>query len=96
MLELMILLGTSLTAAPAPVTPLAASPDPTARTMPQSEVRTCRAEPITGSRLGAARACHTEAEWEELRRQSIQTVNRIQNNRPWNSNACPNSLKPGC
>ena len=89
MLKRMVLAGASLAAAAAPVAALAEAQAPTARTMPQSERRICRAERITGSRLGAARACHTEAEWAELRRQTIQTVSRIQNSRVWNSNACP-------
>lgn len=42
----------------------------------------CRTLKDTGSRLGGYRACHTAAEWAELRRQTQQTIDRIQNNRP--------------
>jgi hypothetical protein len=56
--------------------------------MPAGDERICRIERTTGTRLGAARACHTAAEWAELRRQTIQTVSRIQNSRAWDSNGC--------
>jgi hypothetical protein len=41
----------------------------------------CRTFKDTGSRLGGYRACHTAAEWAELRRQSVQAVDRLQNSR---------------
>ena len=44
----------------------------------------CRTIADTGSRLGRYRACHTEQEWIELRRQTKQNVDHIQNARPWN------------
>jgi len=44
----------------------------------------CRTIADTGSRLGRYRACHTAQEWTELRRQTKQNVDRIQNARPWN------------
>ena len=44
----------------------------------------CRTLSETGSRLNRARACHTQAEWEELRRQTKANIERIQNNRPTN------------
>jgi hypothetical protein len=50
----------------------------------------CRSMADTGSRLGRSRACHTAQEWTELRRQTKQNVDHIQNARPWNT--CP----PGC
>jgi hypothetical protein len=50
----------------------------------------CRTMADIGSRLGRSRACHTAQEWEELRRQTRQTVDHIQNARPWNT--CP----PNC
>jgi len=50
----------------------------------------CRTIVDTGSRLGRSRACHTAQEWAELRRQTQQTVDHIQNARPWNT--CP----PNC
>ena len=48
----------------------------------------CRSMGDTGSRLGRSRACHTAQEWEELRRQTKQNVDRIQNARPWNCPGC--------
>ena len=41
----------------------------------------CRAVADTGSRLGRSRECHTEQEWAELRRQTQQNIDRIQNAR---------------
>ena len=43
----------------------------------------CRTFGETGSRLGRYRACHTAQEWIELRRQTKQNVDHIQNARPW-------------
>jgi len=48
----------------------------------------CRAMADTGSRLGRSRACHTAQEWAELRRQTKQNVDHIQNARPWNCPGC--------
>lgn len=45
----------------------------------------CRTISETGSRLNKSRACHTQAEWDELRRQTKAKIENIQNNRPWNS-----------
>jgi hypothetical protein len=45
--------------------------------------RVCRTIFDTGSRLNRSRACHTQAEWEELRRQTKQKIENIQNNRPF-------------
>ena len=45
----------------------------------------CRTMADTGSRLGRYRACHTEQEWIELRRQTKQNIDHIQNARPWNA-----------
>jgi hypothetical protein len=42
----------------------------------------CRAVADTGSRLGHSRECHTAQEWAELRRQTQENIDRIQNNRP--------------
>lgn len=59
--------------------------EPPAPSAPNSkgnpERRVCRVYNDTGTRIGAYRACHTEAEWAELRRQTIQNVDRIQNAR---------------
>ena len=48
----------------------------------------CRSYGDIGSRLGRSRACHTAQEWAELRRQMKQTVDHIQNARPWNCPGC--------
>jgi hypothetical protein len=48
----------------------------------------CRTTADIGSRLARSRACHTAAEWAELRRQTRQTVDHIQNARPWNCPGC--------
>jgi len=42
----------------------------------------CRTITETGSRLNRTRACHTQAEWDELRRQTKAKIENIQNNRP--------------
>ena len=47
--------------------------------------RVCKTISETGSRLNRTRACHTQAEWEELRRQTKAKIENIQNNRPWNA-----------
>jgi len=48
----------------------------------------CRTELENGSRLKKSRACHTAAEWAELRRQSQANVDRIQNARMYDSHDC--------
>ena len=45
----------------------------------------CKTIEESGSRLKRVRACHTQAEWDELRRQMKQNIDRIQNSRPWNT-----------
>ena len=47
--------------------------------------RVCKTISETGSRLNRTRACHTQAEWEELRRQTKAKIENIQNNRPFNA-----------
>ena len=49
----------------------------------------CRAMSDVGSRLSRSRACHTAAEWAELRRQMKQNVDHIQNARAWNVGCGP-------
>jgi hypothetical protein len=49
----------------------------------------CRTDSESGSRLKKSRSCHTAAEWAELRRQAKANVDRIQNGRVWDSQACP-------
>jgi hypothetical protein len=46
--------------------------------------KVCRTISETGSRLNKTRACHTQAEWDELRRQTKAKIENIQNNRPFN------------
>jgi len=46
-----------------------------------SNTQVCRAVADTGSRLGRSRECHTAQEWAELRRQTQQNIDRIQNSR---------------
>ncbi len=58
----------------------------------KGEKMICRTDMESGSRLKKSRACHTAAEWAELRRQAKANVDRIQNGRVWDSFACP---KPG-
>jgi len=41
----------------------------------------CRLSNDTGSRLGRVRVCKTNAQWAEMRRQTRETIDRIQNNR---------------
>lgn len=44
----------------------------------------CKMESELGSKLRRTRACHTQAEWEELRRQTRANVEHIENARPCN------------
>ena len=44
----------------------------------------CRTLEGSGSRLERQRACHTAAEWTELRRQTRASIDRIQNSRASN------------
>ena len=43
----------------------------------------CRTINDTGDKLRKTRACHTDAEWRELRRQSREAVEHIQNSRTY-------------
>ena len=45
----------------------------------------CRTSTDTGSRLGRSRSCHTAQEWAELRRQTVQNVDRIQTRQAMNA-----------
>lgn len=45
----------------------------------------CRTFRANGSRLGGERACHTAAEWAELRRQTRENVDRIQTRQSMNA-----------
>lgn len=44
----------------------------------------CKMESEIGSKLRRTRACHTKAEWEELRRQTRANVEHIENARACN------------
>jgi hypothetical protein len=59
---------------------------PSASTTAKSDAnkQICRTIADTGSRLGRYRACHTAQEWIELRRQTKQNIDHIQNARPMN------------
>ena len=70
---LLAVLTTALTATVA----LAAEPATKAR----SGKIICRTEHANGSRLAKSRACHTAAEWAELRRQQKETIDGILNGR---------------
>lgn len=45
--------------------------------------KVCKTIAETGSRLNRTRACHTQAEWDELRRQTRAKIENIQNSRPY-------------
>ncbi|MDF7775091.1 hypothetical protein P1X14_07525 [Sphingomonas sp. AOB5] len=38
----------------------------------------CRTEDVIGSRLGSRRVCLTASQWEDLRRDTRQTTERVQ------------------
>jgi len=63
----------AVTAAAAPVSPGKGS---------DSKKLICRTVQEIGSRLNKTRACHTIAEWAELRRLTRETIQRIQDTRP--------------
>ncbi len=44
----------------------------------------CRTINDTGDKLRKMRACHTAAEWQELRRQARESIEHIQNSRATN------------
>ena len=53
-------------------------------TSDDSNKQICRSVADTGSRLARSRECHTAQEWAELRRQTQQNIDRIQNSRAAN------------
>ena len=59
---------------------LAAASEPKGKTADPNKV-VCRTVAESGSRLKKSRACHTLAEWAELKRQTRQTVEHIQDAR---------------
>jgi hypothetical protein len=58
---------------------------PTSRPAPRKDAERviCRTFRESGSRFTSYRACHTQAEWAEMRRQTMQNIDRIQNARPY-------------
>ncbi|MBV9900554.1 MAG: hypothetical protein JOZ90_05590 [Alphaproteobacteria bacterium] len=79
-----ILFAVSLVTATAVI----AEPPAVGSAQADSNKQICRTIADTGSRLGRYRACHTAQEWAELRRQTKQNVDHIQNARPWNCPGC--------
>ena len=65
------------------ITATALTAQPASRTTSKGDAdrQICRTFKDTGSRLGGYRACHTAQEWAELRRQSVQAVDRLQKSR---------------
>ncbi len=64
------LLGSSVVALADPVAPMAPAPadDP-------NQI-VCKTEaPMTGTRLGARRECHTKSQWADMQRQAQQQLN---------------------
>ena len=61
----------------------AAQPAPQTQsdTRTQNERLICRSMPDRGSRFVTERACHTRAEWAELRRQTREAIDHIQMSR---------------
>lgn len=51
----------------------------------EADRQICRTFREVGTRLGGYRACHTAAEWAELRRQMRENVDRIQTRQALNS-----------
>ena len=58
------------------------SKKPAAKTDPDKIV--CRTIGDTGSRLSRSRVCKTNAQWVEMRRQTQETIDHIQNSRAAN------------
>jgi hypothetical protein len=65
------------------VTTAAIMAQPSSATEAKSDAnkQICRTLPSTGSRLSRTRACHTAQEWVELRRDTRQHLEHIQNER---------------
>jgi hypothetical protein len=61
-----------------------AAPPPASSNGKDANKMICRTIQEIGSRLNKTRACHTRAEWAELKRQTRETVQRIQDSRPAN------------
>ena len=66
------------------VTATAVIAEPSGNSDRNANKQICRTISDTGSRLGHSRECHTAQEWTELRRQTQQNVDHIQNSRAAN------------
>jgi hypothetical protein len=66
----------------------AAASESTSKSTPKGDPDkvVCRVSQDTGSRLGKIRVCKTNAQWAEMRRQTQETIDHIQNNRAANLN----------
>ena len=66
----------------------ATASESTSKSAPKSDAEkiVCRVSNDTGSRLGRIRVCKTNAQWAEMRRQTQETIDHIQNNRSANLN----------
>ncbi|HVE01118.1 MAG TPA: hypothetical protein VNB78_05420 [Sphingomicrobium sp.] len=56
----------------------AAQPAPSAKKMLDPNEMVCEKQGVPGSRLVAARVCHTRAEWADLKGQDRQELERVQ------------------
>ena len=66
------------------VTTTAVMAEPSGNSSNDANKQICRTISDTGSRLGHSRECHTAAEWAEMRRQTQENIDRIQNSRAAN------------
>ncbi len=76
-------------AALALASPAHAGNQPTATSAPAEEATDtsqnrviCKREKVTGSRLGSKKVCKTEAQWNQIRNDERQALERGQANRP--------------
>ena len=60
--------------------PAADQDDAPAKPKPQSDPNqvVCKAEQVTGSRLGGHRICHTRAEWDQKTQEDRNVINNMQ------------------
>jgi hypothetical protein len=65
-------------------TAVAAADSPNATSKDDPTRMICRTISDTGDKLRRERACHTAAEWRELRRQTREAIEHIQNSRAAN------------
>ena len=67
-----------------PITAYAAS-EPTAKSAEYYTKKVCRSQKTIGSRLNTVRRCRSEAEWEALKREQRDVVDKMQTLKPTNS-----------